>query len=520
MISLKKGNFKKVLLSLQDIVGQNYTRSLCAARAHLSGEDEKELLTFAKEKIDFFPKTLQKNLASRLPQVGQVCCASLDKSAGGASTKEFNSHTNVNYAPLSGYGYYRIGENGRLYLISKSEHYHAPLGHDFPGYRLLERARRFGIPNATHNNTRGHITRRLEEELVRLAAGIAGNDTKSMSGALASKSRTVLNRVLNLETGSLAAEAALKMILARFYRSQDVSPSPQYKGRIPVIVVIGDDQGALQANYHGTTILTQVMRGMWPELLTKLEMNKSLLIRAVRPNNIEDLNEIFETYEKGAYKIAGVFHELVMMNYGALRLTVPFIRHLYSLCNKHDVPTVVDEIQSCIWSPEMFMFREYGIKPSMVAVGKGFPGGEYPASKILFSSVMDTLPQFGALVTNGQEEISSLAYLITMRWTEANAAMIQSVGDYYEERLNELSKEHSDYIIGIEGKRHLSGIIFKDLSTAKEFTNQLNEKGFDISVQTYKEGCPPIALTKLPLIMDYNVIDFIIHTMQDVLSNI
>ena len=37
----------------------------------------------------------------------------------------------------------------------------------FPGYRLLETARALGIPNATHNNTRGCITRLLEEELVR-----------------------------------------------------------------------------------------------------------------------------------------------------------------------------------------------------------------------------------------------------------------------------------------------------------------------------------------------------------------
>ena len=66
-------------------------------------------------------------------------------------------HTADN-APLTGYGFYRVGEDGRLYLITKSEHYHAPLGHAFPGYRLLEIARRLGIPNATHNNTRGHIT--------------------------------------------------------------------------------------------------------------------------------------------------------------------------------------------------------------------------------------------------------------------------------------------------------------------------------------------------------------------------
>ena len=57
------------------------------------------------------------------------------------------------------------------------------------------------------------------------------------------------------------------------------------------------------------------------------------------------------------------------------------------------------------------------------AVGKGFPGGEYPASRILFNDRMDDhLPQFGALVTNGQEELASLAYLITMRWAAASIA--------------------------------------------------------------------------------------------------
>ena len=520
MLHSGKKVFQKVSLSLSDIAGKDFTRSISTARSRLSGENEKDLLALAEEKVDSFPKDFQRHLRSLLPQAGQVCCPSFSPSARGASSKEFQSHTHAHHAPLSGYGYFRIGENGCLYFISKSEHYHAPLGHGFPGYRLLEHARRLGIPNATHNNTRGHITRLLEEELVRMAAGISRGDTIGLNRILASKSKAVMNRVLNLETGSLAAEAALKMALSRFYLSQEGAKIPKYNNRIPVIVVIGDDRGDLQANYHGTTVLTQLMRGMWPDFLSGLEKQKLLLIRPVRPNHPDDLDAVFKRYEKGRYKIAAAFHEFVMMNYGALRLTVPYVRRLYSLCRKHDVPTVADEIQSCIWSPEIFMFREYGVKPTMIALGKGFPGGEYPASRILFSSVMDTLPQFGALVTNGQEELASLAYLITMRWAEANAETIRSVGDYYEERLNELASTYSDCIGGIEGSRHLAGVILKDLPTAKAFTKQLNEKGLDISVQTYKEGCPPIALTKLPLIAGHEAVDFIIRRMEDVLKKI
>jgi hypothetical protein len=40
-------------------------------------------------------------------------------------------------------GYYRVGEDGRLYLMTKSEHYHAPLGHAFPGYTLIEKRARW-----------------------------------------------------------------------------------------------------------------------------------------------------------------------------------------------------------------------------------------------------------------------------------------------------------------------------------------------------------------------------------------
>lgn len=61
----------------------------------------------------------------------------------------------------------RVGEDGKLYLIGKSEHYHASLGHRFNGYRLIDNARKLGIVNATHNNTRGYITRLMEREVIR-----------------------------------------------------------------------------------------------------------------------------------------------------------------------------------------------------------------------------------------------------------------------------------------------------------------------------------------------------------------
>ncbi|MEI6082714.1 MAG: aminotransferase class III-fold pyridoxal phosphate-dependent enzyme [Verrucomicrobiota bacterium] len=508
--------FLPVVMSVADLIGSERSTAIAHARAALTGEEISTLLALATERVEFLSAAFLDRQHALLGQVGERITAPVaGESVRGASTRMFDAATKTGQSPLSASGIYRVGEDGRLRLISKSEHYHAPLGHGFPGYALLERARRLGIPNATHNNTRGQITRLLEEELVRTANGLALGDRAGLDQILASADPYVVNRVLNLETGSLAVEAALKMILARFYRVEPGVPTPKYHGRTPVLLVMGNDDAGLLANYHGTTILTQTMRGMWPEFCAGLESAGLFRVCPIRPNHAEDLDAAFAQWDRGATKIAGFFHEIVMMNYGGRLLTREFLQRAYALCRDHDVPTVCDEIQSCLWHPDLFMFREWGLTPSFVAVGKGFPGGEYPASRLLFSAAMDCLPQFGALVTNGQEELASLAYLITMRWAIANSAITRAVGDYYETRLREFAAGHSDKITAVEGKRHMTTLYFTGLDAAKKFAGHLNQRGLDASAQVYKADCPPAVLTKIPLISTPAVVDFIVARMDE-----
>ncbi|MBI2435159.1 MAG: aminotransferase class III-fold pyridoxal phosphate-dependent enzyme [Candidatus Hydrogenedentes bacterium] len=511
--------FETVVASLAELCGEVYTDAVCNARAFLTGEAASTLRQLAREPIDFYPRRFQDRLLALLPRVGQAFAPAWAGSAHGATTETFREATKREMAPLSTFGWYRCGEGGRLYFALKSEHYHAALGHGFPGYDLLERARRLGIPNATHNNTRGHITRLLEEELVRTANGLAPENAAGLNALLASREPEALNRVLNLETGSLAVEAALKMILARFYRMQADRPAPPCAGRTPVILVVGDNEGHIGANYHGTTILTQVLRGMWSELRNSLEDAGALQVRAVRPNNMGDLEAAFAQYDTGATKIAGFFHEIVMMNYGALLLTPEFLQRAYALCQAHDVPVVADEIQSCAWGPDLYLFREYGLRPSFVALGKGLPGGEYPASRLLFAAGMDNgLPQFGALVTNGQEELASLAYLVTMRWAQANARVTRAIGEAYAAGLRDVARRFSGVVTGVAGWGHLSALLLRDLETAKRLAARLVAGGLDISAQTYKADCPPALLTKLPLTAGYEAAEFVVDRMAETLS--
>jgi len=516
--SLKPG-FAPVVRSLADLLGSEYTGATSAAREFLLGADAAAI---ADDPVDFYPSATQSRLAGLLARVGDVVLdAPLPHTAAGASSETFARATRTEASPLSALGYYRIGENGRLYLASKSEHYHAPVGHGFPGYGLLDRARALGIPNATHNNTRGFITRRLEEELVRTASGLERDDAAGLAEVLAREDDLyVLNRVLNLQTGSLAAEAALKLVLARFARAEPGLPEPRYAGRVPVMLVMGNDEGGLLANYHGTTVLTQMMRGMWPELQAAFDAAGVWKVVPVRPNRMDDLDRAFETYERDGFKIAGFFHEIVMMNYGGRLLRPEFLQHAHALCRRHDVPTVVDEIQSCMWAPQLYLFREYGLTPSCLAVGKGFPGGEYAGSRLLFSTGLDVMPQFGALVTNGQEELASLAYLVTMEWAQANAAVTAELGAMFETRMRELAAAFPQLITEADGWRHMTTLRFVNVNHANEFVKALGRRGLEISVHTYKSDTPPVALLKLPLIADRAVIDHVIRTMRDALERV
>ena len=208
-----------------------------------------------------------------------------------------------------------------------------------------------------------------------------------------------------------------------------------------------------------------------------------------------------QTYNSGKYKTAGFCHEIVLMNYGGIRLQEAYLHKAYELCHATDTPVLCDEIQSCAWYDGCFLFKKYNLTPDFVSVGKGFPGGTYPASKILVSGAYDTLSQFGALVTNGQEELASLAYLITMEFIYANGQFIEESGKYYHEQTKVLAAQYPQICIGVEGDAPMTAICFATVEDAVKFTGIMNkELCVAVSAQPYTPNCPPVALTKLPLI--------------------
>ena len=508
---------RNIKRSLKDLLGSQYLRAVCGARAALTGESEDALWELACREVEFYPSEFSERQDILMQSAGKTASAPLGKTIHGAPTSSFAKAQNDAASPLSSLGCFRAGEDGRFYFAAKSEHYHAPLGHGFPGYELIELAKRLGISNAAHNNTRGYITRLCERRIVAAAAGI--EDESDIDAILSSEEAGVLNRVINLETGSLAVEAALKMMINRFYT---ISGGKADHGEfIPVFLVMADKADGITAGYHGTTFLAQTLRGLWPEYLKKATQAELYRVVPVRINDSEGFRQVIEEYNRPPYKTAGFLHEIIMMNYGAIALDKTFLQRAYEECRRFDTPVLCDEIQSCAWYGDIFLFRSYGIRPDFLAMGKGLPGGNYPASRILCSAAWDNLIQFGALVTNGQEELASLSYLITMEFIRENSEAIRQNGLHFHMGLREIARKHPRLCAGIEGDAHMSALCFARVEDAVRFCEEMQRLyAVDISAQTYKPNCPPTALVKLPLITSAAMMDLLCDMMDQCLLNI
>lgn len=133
--------FNIVERSLEDILGYDYTNRVKEYMVRMFGEEEDKIASLLQKKVNFFPNEFEEDLDNRLDQIGKQIIPPFETDVMGASTDSFKSASHFTMSPVGGKGFYRVGEDGRVYFTSKSEHYHTSLGHNFPGYKLVQNAK-------------------------------------------------------------------------------------------------------------------------------------------------------------------------------------------------------------------------------------------------------------------------------------------------------------------------------------------------------------------------------------------
>ncbi len=179
--------------------------------------------------------------------------------------------------------------------------------------------------------------------------------------------------VFLLSTGSEATENCIK--LAKTYAIQKHGPEKKY---------------LLSFNYafHGRTLGAQLAGGS-AKLKTWIVDEGKTFIQVPFPDGYKNENTSFdlllESIKKQGVKpeeIAGMIVESYQ-GIGPDFLPVDYAKKLVAFCRENDIVSIFDEVQSGFGrTGKMFCYEHYGIKPDLIACGKGI-SSSLPLSAVI-----------------------------------------------------------------------------------------------------------------------------------------
>lgn len=413
---------------------------------------------------------------AEIPPLKPIDKSALQDSFGGNQTGPSDDF-------LAGRGLFYVTEQKRLYLDCTSGHYQMLWGYNHPELvDAIQAASRAGVVWDNHSNIPQSPLKRLAQRLVELGNAPGEKDPLN----------TVL---LGVCTGSVACAAALKIQLKVFERDRKHT-------KPPVILV-------LNGNYHGTDMVPQFMRGMWPGMVQRCE------VVLLEPNERDALEKAFRAY---GTRVAGFWAEPVMMNREAIAVEPEYLRLAQRWCRETGALMCLDEIQTGFWQPEIFEYRRLGLQPDLVVLGKGMTAGFHPLSGVLFRERHDVLEQYDAISTNGSAALPAFVALCSLELIQQNAARIQKIATQIQDGFESLAAEFPGLLLCARGRGHLAGLKFRNVADAKQFQRRLLDAGLWTRVHAYHEGHSTI-LTKLGLLADGPIVDFVLESLRRLLQH-
>lgn len=167
-------------------------------------------------------------------------------------------------------------------------------------------------------------------------------------------------------------------------------------------------------------------------------------------------------------KIALLITEPYLGAAGSYHPPAWYLPVLQQWCNVHDIPFILDEVQSCFGrTGAMFAFQKYSIEPDLLVLGKGLANGE-PASVVLGRrDLIDALDYGQASDTFSATPSACAAVCATLDVFAAEdiVAHAEKAGRKLEKRLRQL-EERFDFITAVRGEGMVFGIEFRDAEIA------------------------------------------------------
>lgn len=213
------------------------------------------------------------------------------------------------------------------------------------------------------------------------------------------------------------------------------------------------------------------------------------------------LDKVLSDSSSGIDHPAAVIVETVQGEGGINAASFGWLKNLETVCRKHDVLLIVDDIQAgCGRTGHFFSFEEAGIKPDIVTLSKSLGGYGLPFAVVLIKPELD---QWKPGEHNGTFRGNNFAFVTAKAaldhyWSDDQFAQsIRRKGAYITERLEKIVEKYGNGNFNNCGRGMFQGINCVNGDIAGKITHNAFQKGLIIETsgaddQVVKFLCPLI----------------------------
>ena len=297
-----------------------------------------------------------------------------------------------------------------------------------------------------------------------------------------------LSKTFYCNSGAEANEAALKF--ARLFGKDE---------RYEIVTMAN--------SFHGRTMGALTMTGQ-----IKYQKHFAPLIEGVKYVPFND-SEALESAISD--KTVAIMVEVIQGEGGIVNIEPSFVETIKTLCDKHDLLLIIDEVQTGIGrTGYYFGFQAFGLNPDIVSVAKGVAGGFPMGATIVSERVAENLTPSCHGSTFGGSALASAAanYVLGKIEDENLLSNVKEMGAYLTTKLEGLKAKYPA-IKALKGMGLIQGISIDDSIPTAEIIN----KAMDAGLLLVGAGSQVIRFVP-PLIVQKSEIDEMTTILDKVLA--
>jgi acetylornithine/N-succinyldiaminopimelate aminotransferase len=226
--------------------------------------------------------------------------------------------------------------------------------------------------------------------------------------------------------------------------------------------------------------------------------------RYVEANNIEDLKAKLDD------TVCAVMYEYIQGEGGVMALEQSFVDEIFSLCEKMDVLTISDEVQTGVGRTGKFLAGDnFGKKADIITLAKGIAGGIPMGACLAGDKCADVLTPGTHGSTFGGNPIACAGGLAVLKKAadEDFLAEVTAKGEYIREKVMKMPNVKS-----ISGMGLMIGIELENGKEAKDIVKNALDKGLLLLTAKEKVRLLP------PLTISYEELDTGLAILEELLK--